>query len=366
MTGNVRKLARLLLLGAPLLLGAQFACVTPNGGGFAVRGGVEDAALTLLEMRPDANWTEAYNRLLEFGPRSIEYVVNRPEMRRRAGPGELRVILHTSLVRMLAGGGDRPELSINCFETSLDVLHFDPRVRGRRLGTVALEAAADPAAWHELYPADFDHELASLVDVEADRRAVLNWWRNHRDAGAGVMNAVRLRPSAERLWPVLSRRYADLWVYEPSSEAVALCASPTPGAALLRIPTRDYNLARAACIWLAGSDAPGVQRELIERVASSSPVMTHNARFALERSADVRIRDVIERYKKPTKPSDSSSNRRSVNAAEARRGGPRQSSSFPVSCEQQGGVAHEMAQVCSGIRDRGRAGDLYGGAFWRR
>lgn len=349
-----------LLLAAPAAADADVKKTTPAE--------VEEAALTLLEMRPDANWTLAYNALVNAGPRSIEYVVNRPAMQRRAAPDDLSVILHTSLVRLLARPGDRPDLSINCFETSLGLLHFDPKVAGARLGTVAVNNTRAPTSWLDLYPADFDQSLAARVNVEADRLAVLRWWRARRDAGESVTCAQPLRPVASWLWPVLARRYADLWTYEPDRETVQLCTAPPADAALLQEATRDYNLVRAACIWLAGSDAAGVQRDLIERVADRSPIVSHNARFALERSPDERIREVIERYKQPVEPPEQPLDHRSVNAAEteSNRGQRRASPEITVSCGRQGGDTHEVVQVGYWIRGCDRLGDFHSRSIWGR
>jgi len=271
---------------------ALTGCVAPA----RVAREIEDAARPLLELDPDANWTACYNRLLELAPGSIEYVATRPVMQRRAAPDDLRVMLHTSLLRLLADPVTAPRLSANCFETTLDVLHFDPKVCGRSPGTVHLPTAHVPRAWHELYPADFDHELAACVDPEADRQLMLRWWRQWRGAPARPTARRPLRPRAEHLWAVLSRRYADLWQYEVGPEVV-LCAGQPGSAALFCEPAYEYNLVRAVCIWLGSQSDRGTESRLIALVGHPAPIVAYNARFALRYSPDRRIRQVIERYK---------------------------------------------------------------------
>ena len=97
------------------------------------------------------------------------------------------------------------------------------------------------------------------------------------------------------MWRLLARRYADQWDYAPESTAV-LCGAPPRGPPLLEIPTEDYNLVRAACVWLGSSSDNAVQERLIELVGNPSPIVAHNARFALRYSPDPRIRAVLERY----------------------------------------------------------------------
>jgi hypothetical protein len=285
---------------AGMLLCGLVGCAAPGAARIALEREVEAAARPLLEMHADANWTACYNRLLELGPVSVDYLLSQPIMRRTAAPDDLRVMLHTSLLRLLASPARAPRLSVNCFETTLDVLHFDPKVRGQRLGEVYLPTERLPAAWHDLYPTDFDHGLAQEIDVEADRRAMLLWCKEDRRRG-GATRALRgrpLRPRPAHLWAVLSRRYADVWVFEPRPGAF-LCAYPPTGAALFHGRTYDYNLVRAACIWLASAESPGVERELIELVGHPSPTVAYNARFALAHSRDPRVRELIERYEPP-------------------------------------------------------------------
>jgi hypothetical protein len=345
-------------LAAGLLLGVAAGCVTPAGPDERRALAVAAAARPLLEMHPDANWTTCYNRLVEVGPASVDFLVSRPIMHRPAAPDDLRVMLHTSLLRLLAHPAAAPRLSVTCFETTLDVLHFDPKIRGRRLGEVCLPTARVPAAWHDLYPADFDHGLAGEIDPEADRRAVLRWWEAHRDEPALLFTPRRLRPRAAYLWAVLPRRYADVWTYELQPD-VFLCALPPTGTALLRGPTYDYNVVRAACIWLASSDAPGVQHELIELIAHPSSIVAYNARFALQHSSDPRIREVLERYNEPVLPAAPTIPYDSVGTDLWKQRGVTRAPLSPSSCDEQGSATHEVDQVYAGLCGRDRRGDLY-------
>ena len=276
-------------------LGGLAGCAAPGGVRAALAREIELAARPLLEMQPDANWTACYNRLLELGPASIDYIASQPVMRQVAAPDDLRVMLHTSLLRLLANPAEAPPLSVNGFETTLDLLHFDPKVCGRRLGEVRLLTERLPASWLDLYPTEFDHGLAGAIDVEADRQAMLRWWEAHRGEPHTLLRKRPLQPRAEYVWNVLTRRYADLWVYEVRPET-RLCVYPPNSSALLRGRTRDYNLVRAACIWLASSRSSDVQRDLIELVAHPSPIVAYNARFALVRSWDPAIREVLKRH----------------------------------------------------------------------
>lgn len=263
---------------------------------------LEAAARPLLEMDPDANWTVCYNRLLDFGLTSVDYLLRQPVMQRPAAPDDVRVMLHTSLLRLLASPATVPRLSVNCFETSLDILHLDLKVRGRRLGDVCLPPTRFPTAWHDLYPTDFNHNLAAEIDLERDRQTMIRWWQAHRTDAVTLLARRPLRPRAKHLWALLSRRYADVWTYE-LRPSVYLCGLPPTGAALLWSRTQDYNLVRAACIWLGTSDSPSVQRQLIELVVHPSQVVAHNARFALAHNLDPRIRDLLNRHREAARPS---------------------------------------------------------------
>jgi len=253
-------------------------------------------------MDPEANWTACFNRLVELGPASVTYLVRQPLMHRRAAPDDLRVALHLSLLRLLANPSTAPRLSASCLETTLDVLHFDLKVRGRRLGTPHLADGRPPRVWHDLYPADFNHPAAMQIDLEADRRAIRHWWRAHAAQPSTLVTTRRLSPRPERLWRLLSRRYADRWTYQPEP-AVILCASQEQGPEMIRLVTCDYNLVRAACIWLGTSSDPATQQRLIELVGSSSPVVAHNACFALRYCPDRRIRATLRRFGNPRAPS---------------------------------------------------------------
>jgi len=259
---------------------------------------VAAAARPLLTLDPHAFWCDAYNRLVEIGPASVAYLMQQPAMTRRAAPDDLNVLLHTSLIRLLAHpASDPPRLSATCFETTLDLLHFAPQADGRRLGTVVMPDHWPPRSWLDLFPADFDHAAAGTVDLEADRLALQLWWQRNQDRSDGLVTTRRLNPRPAHLWHVLSRRCADRWEYLPEPQAV-LCASGAgpPASGLLEMPTYDYNLVRAACIYLGSSDSAEVRRELVELVGSPLPTVSHNARFALRYSRDERIRALLERY----------------------------------------------------------------------
>lgn len=290
----VRRLGRLVTLALTSCLVS--GCLAPGPARTPRQQSVADAARPILTMDPDAVWTDAYNRLVDQGESSIDYLMRQPALTRPAAPDDLQVLLHLSLVRLLADPRSRPpRLSASCLETTLGVLHFDLKAGGQRLGTAVLPLSATPRAWHELYPADFDHAVAASIDLEADRRALRGWWRAARARSSPPVTAPRLRPSAGWLWRLLPRRLADRWEYQPEPRALH-CVLPVRDRALIDMPTRDYNLVRAACIWLGASSEPNVQRQLIELVASPSPIVAHNARFALHYSPDERIRSVLKRY----------------------------------------------------------------------
>ncbi len=292
-------LSKTAIISVIVLLGSTLAgCVTTGPTRPARLRDVAAATRPLLELRPDANWSACYNRLLDLGPASVEYLISRPIMQRPAAPDNLRVMLHTSLLRLLAEPTTAPRLSVNCFETTLDILHFNPKVRGHALGEVRMPASGVPVAWHDLYPADFDHALSRGIDVEADRQVMLRWWRSRRSELAASLAQRRMRPQPDYLWVILSRRYADVWTYE-MRPSVFLCSWPPRRSALFQGTTYDYNMVRAVCIWLGTSESPDTQRKLIELVAHPSDVVAYNARFALRHSLDPRIRDVLERYQEP-------------------------------------------------------------------
>ena len=218
-------------------------CAGPGLGGDVIAREVEQAARPLLEMDPEANWTDCYNRLIELGPASVDYLLAQPIMHHTAAPDDLRVMLHTSLLRLLANPGEAPPLSVICFETTLDLLHFDPKVHGRRLGTVRIPTERIPQAWHDLYPADFNQSAARVIDVEADRQIMLLWWESRGSDTSRAMAFRRLFPNPAHLWALLGRRYADTWAQEVWPE-IYRCATPPERSALFYGVTYDYNLTR--------------------------------------------------------------------------------------------------------------------------
>ncbi len=254
------------------------------------------AAQPILTLDPGAVWTDCYNRLAAFGPAGIAYLAEHPSMTRPAAPDDLRVMVHTSLLRLLAHPATRPKTTVNCLETSLDLLHFDPKVRGHTLGVVLMPVGAPPSTWPDLYPGSFDHALAAEIDVEGDRRALREWWLKYRERPALLAHGQPLRPRAELLWHLLGQRYADRWEYSPQERAVR-CSSGVREPVLLWVQSTDYNVVRAACAWLGAADDTAVRRRLIEMVASPAPVVAHNALVALRYAADPRIRKLLEQYK---------------------------------------------------------------------
>lgn len=270
-------------------------CLAPGQAVTPADRAVADAAAPLLQLDPDAVWTEHYNRLVELGPRSIAWLMRQPALTHPAGPDRLDTLLHASLVRLLANPNCAPDLSASAYEMTFDVLHFDPKVNGRRIGTVVLTERHPPASWLALYPADFDHDLAARVDLEADRQALQNWWQAHRDQSTSVMRTRPLQPRATHLWRLLGRRPADRWRYQPDPRPLR-CSSPPRAPTLLDLPVYDYNLVRAVCVWLGTRGEPDIQGRLIELVAHAVPNVAHNARFALRYAPDPRIRQVLERF----------------------------------------------------------------------
>lgn len=297
------RLLSCLAVAAWLLVAAGTGCVAPGVPLTAAERAVEAAARPILQMDPEANWTACFNRLVELGPASVSYLARQPLMCRRTAPDDLRVALHISLLRLLANPSTAPRLSMSCLETTLDVLHCDPKVRGRRLGTPHLADGRLPRAWHDLYPADFNHAAAVRIDLEADRQAIRRWWRAHAGQPSTLVTTRRLNPRPERLWRLLSRRYADRWTYQPEL-GVILCGGQERGPEMIRLVASDYNLVRATCIWLGSSSDQAIQERLIELVGSSSPVVTHNARFALLYCPDQRIRATLRRFGGSGPPGD--------------------------------------------------------------
>lgn len=254
---------------------------------------VLDTARPILALDPHANWTASFNRLVAAGPDAVRVLCDQPEMRRPCAPDSLPTLVHTSLIRLLAPQS-APRLSASCLAITLDVLHFEITVDGQRLGEIVLEPGRMPAAWHDLYPAGFDHDRAVAVNVERDRRGIRQWLADSAGAALPSAGARPLKPVPKYLWHLLSRRYADRWSHELAS-GVLPCRYDGYSS-LLQVACADYNLVRAVCVWLGGSGSAEVESGLIERVASASPIVAHNARFALRYSADSRIRALIERY----------------------------------------------------------------------
>lgn len=252
------------------------------------------AAEPLLRLEADAVWTDAYNRLLEHGSDSIHWLLRQPAMRNQASPDDLDTLLHTSLIRILAGRSG-PELRFRAYETTLDLLYFDPRVDGRPLGEICIPPNAVLTQWHDAFPHRIDRGLARQIDAEAERQTVLAWWANGNSAP--IAPPPPLAPDPERLWPLLTRRLADVWQYDVDRRPVLVSAGGQRGGnALLEIPTRDYNLVRAACIWLGTRGDEPTQRRLMDLINNPRVVVSHNALFALRFSPDPRVRETIERY----------------------------------------------------------------------
>jgi hypothetical protein len=275
-----------------LLLQAGCACSNPLT---RTRRAVASAAAPLLALVPDADWTASYNQLIDLGPRSVRWLVEHPRMQRRSAPDDLRLMVHLSLLNMLAHPATKPRLTIHAFETRDGVLFFEPKVAARGVGQVHLLTAMPPVSWLDLYPADFDHALAKHVDLEGDRQAMLAWYALRADQPDQLATWMQLAPQLDTLWRVLSERPADRWTYSPEARTIRVAwrqdASP-----LFDVPTYDYNLVRAACIQLGMSEDAGVQSALIEAVTHPSGVVAHNARFALQFSPDPAIRRLIEGY----------------------------------------------------------------------
>lgn len=264
------------------------------------------AATPLLTLDPDADWTESYNRLLAFGAQGVDYVMSRPEMAERQAPDSLDALAATSLAQLLIGRG-APPLSGTCFETSYDLLHFDVKSRGTPLGEARISPGVRPRTWPALYPGRFDHTTAGRIDVDGDRQRLREWWLGRRQRGEAEAAGRRLSPSVDRALELLGRRYVDRWGYAPDRSVLRQVAweggkvgtwqgvrGAQDAPAMILEPTEDYNVVRAACLWLA--HRPDAEERLIERVASLSEIVAHNARFALLHSPNPSIRAAVERY----------------------------------------------------------------------
>lgn len=78
-----------------------------------------------------------------------------------------------------------------------------------------------------------------------------------------------------------------------------LVSAPPPRTTLIDLQTYEYNLVRAACIWLGARGDTAVRERLVDCVGSGSPVLSYNACFALSYADDPRIREVVWRYRSP-------------------------------------------------------------------
>ncbi len=278
-----------------LALAALGGCVTPGDTLTRAERQALAVARPILDLDPDAVWTDQFNRLVALGSPAVDALMRAPRLTRTAAPDDLRVFVHLSLVRLLANPGTQPpRLSATCLATTYDLLHFDVRVNGQPLGPVVLADRDAPATWLDLFPAEFRHDRAAAIDLEGDRQAVRAWWAAHRGGAVSLVTPQPLAPQAEQLWPLLARRPAARWVYEVENRAVPCAFGPRDDPALLRLRTYDYNLVRAACIWLGSRGTPGVQERLVTLVGSDVPVVAENARFALRFSPEPRIRALIE------------------------------------------------------------------------
>lgn len=261
---------------------------------------IADAARALLSLDPEADWTAAYNVLVEIGDPAVVYLANEPRYRAAQCGADLEVLLRNSLIKALLGIGHGPKLTLRAFEISLDVFHLDPNVRGRRLGEIHYK---HPCAndWTALYPARFDHAVARHVDVLRDRDALRAWIELRVARRERLTRATTLQPRSEALFGVLSRAPADRWRFAPERQALSVADVEEPkrlpgwpvppSAALIDTPTDTYHLIRAACIQLARSRSPEVLERLIGSLGSSNPTLSYNASFALRRSFDRAIRE---------------------------------------------------------------------------
>jgi hypothetical protein len=281
-----------ILLAAGLLVWCT-GCTGPNPRA-ARDARIAAAARPLLTLAPDAVWTDHFNTLVAEGPAAIEWLMRQPALTQPAHPDSLQVMLHTSLVRLLAHPAHAPKLSASAFETTLGVLHFDPRAFGEPLGPVLITGHQPPARWTDLYPTQFDQVRGGAVALEADRQILQTWWRLHRNDPMATLGHP-LTPQTDRLWPLLARRYADAWHYQPEA-GVVLVSSPPREPVLLQLTTYDYNLTRAACIWLGSRDTPAVTSRLIELVGHPARMVAYNARLALRYSPDERVRNLIAEF----------------------------------------------------------------------
>lgn len=286
---------------------ATSGCLAPSRPLTALERRIAEAADPILTLDPNANWTACFNELVKHGPDAVTFLCTRPAIQATASPDDLNVLMHLSLVRLLANPATRPRLSVCALETRFDLLYLDIKVRGESLGPIAITAPLRPRTWTGLYPTRFDHQRAAEVNLEADRRALRAWFLRHAGSPAMLAGVRPLRPQCEELWEALRERRADVWEYglDAGEDSLLVCDHGAarglrrPRAALLALPAHEYNLPRAVCIWLGSRPDWTIQERLISLVASPTEVVAHNARFALRFSPDPRIRAIIERDDSP-------------------------------------------------------------------
>lgn len=263
---------------------------------------VAQSADLILAMAPDADWTEHYNRLAAAPGVALQHILTRPAMVNPPCADALDTLLCTSLAALLSQEAEPPQLTLYAFETSSDLLHLAPKVAGRELGEICVEPGRPPLRWQDLYRGRFDRAAAARVDLEADRTAMLSWWRSQNRVWEAQVWVTRpLRPQPDRLFRLLSRRHADLWVYQPDFGAAQLVSDP-PDAGLFSVSTVDYNLVRAAGIQLGSSADLDVTERLVRLMGDGSPVVAHNARFALGFHPNARIRAAVRRSRPEPAP----------------------------------------------------------------
>ncbi len=250
-------------------------------------------AAPVLSLDADANWTACVNGLIAAGPDSVDWLMRRPCMQRPAPPDDLHVLMHTSLVALLAPPAQRPALTTTALQVRHGLVYFELRVRGRVLGE-AVWSGLPPVEWPALLVRGFEPQRADQSDLERDRRTLLEWWRQRRSDPATLIRRQPYRPRTQKLWRLLAWYPADRW--SPVGPAGELCDARPELSLTLPLVRRDYNLVRSACIWLGSRAEAPVQRRLIDLVGSDLPVLRHNALFALGYSPDPGIRALLERW----------------------------------------------------------------------
>lgn len=253
----------------------------------------------ILTLDADANWTACVNALIRLGPASVDWLMRRPCMQRPAPPDDLAVLMHVSLVGLLMPAAGRPELTTTALQVRHGLVYFEIRVRKRVVGEAIWQRPA-AATWPALLVRGFRPALADQSDLEHDRRQLVAWWRERRTTPAELVRRRRYRPRTEKLWRLLAWHPADRWT--PSGHASELCGQRDDLSLTLPLQRADYNLVRAACIWLGSRDQASVQGRLIDLVGSEVAVVRHNALFALGFSPDVRVRALLKRWREQAEP----------------------------------------------------------------